>query len=214
MRPLKDSYHHGALREALVVAATALVEEGGADSFSLRDAARTVGVTPSATYRHFENKGALLTAVAAAGVERLGKRMHRQLASAQRREGSPRAVATESFRDTCRAYCAFALQHPAIYRVMYGPAGLHELSRSCAEGVHGPHRILGSALDGLVTAGLLSKARRSGAEFRAWTVLHGFSTQVLDGVPAFSSAAKRTEALEDLLDFTVEGLLGRSAPRS
>jgi AcrR family transcriptional regulator len=61
------TYHHGDLRRALVDAALALVQERGAEGFTLREAARRVGVSQTAPYRHFETKEALLAAVAEEG---------------------------------------------------------------------------------------------------------------------------------------------------
>ncbi|MDC0678471.1 TetR/AcrR family transcriptional regulator [Sorangium atrum] len=66
MTDAKAAYHHGDLRNALVETATELVRTSGAEGFSLRDAARTLGVSANATYRHFDSKSALLTAVASA----------------------------------------------------------------------------------------------------------------------------------------------------
>ena len=67
MTDSKEPYHHGNLRHALTVAAAHLVEQHGSDGLSLREAARAVGVTANAAYRHFDDKAALLTAVAARG---------------------------------------------------------------------------------------------------------------------------------------------------
>jgi AcrR family transcriptional regulator len=71
-RPAKAGYHHGELREALVAAGLAILEEGGdPGSLGLREAARRAGVSAMAPYRHFSDKDALLSAVAAVGFERL-----------------------------------------------------------------------------------------------------------------------------------------------
>lgn len=63
----RDGYHHGDLRNALVASAVRLIETSGTSSFSLREAAREVGVSANAAYRHFDDKSALMTAVAAFG---------------------------------------------------------------------------------------------------------------------------------------------------
>ncbi|WP_342154165.1 TetR/AcrR family transcriptional regulator [Methylorubrum sp. SB2] len=71
-RPAKAGYHHGELREALVAAGLAILEEGGDPaSLGLREAARRAGVSAMAPYRHFSDKDALLAAVATVGFERL-----------------------------------------------------------------------------------------------------------------------------------------------
>ncbi|MFV0293420.1 MAG: TetR/AcrR family transcriptional regulator [Paracoccus sp. (in: a-proteobacteria)] len=65
--PHRQSYHHGNLREALVEAALALIEQTGPESFSLSEAARRAGVSPAAPYRHFKGRDDLLEEVARRG---------------------------------------------------------------------------------------------------------------------------------------------------
>src|SRR5690349_249520 len=65
----KEAYHHGDLRRALLDATLRLVDQKGPQGFTLRAAARAAGVTPSATYHHFEDKDALLAAVAEEGFD-------------------------------------------------------------------------------------------------------------------------------------------------
>src|SRR3979490_2876367 len=65
-RPLlpPKPYHHGDLKRVLIDAALGLVEEGGAEAVSVREAARRAGVSPGAPFRHFPSRVALMTAVA------------------------------------------------------------------------------------------------------------------------------------------------------
>jgi len=75
MRQPREAYHCGDLRNALVASAVRPIEAGGPGAFSLREAARKVSVSANAAYRHFEDKAALLNAVAAADLSRLAQRM-------------------------------------------------------------------------------------------------------------------------------------------
>src|SRR5579859_1009447 len=59
----RGRYHHGDLANALTQAAVALAREGGPDAVVLREAARRVGVSPAAAYRHFAAHDDLLYAV-------------------------------------------------------------------------------------------------------------------------------------------------------
>ena len=54
------AYHHGQLRRALLDATLDLVKESGPRGLTLRGAARRAGVSPSAPYRHFADKEALV----------------------------------------------------------------------------------------------------------------------------------------------------------
>ncbi|MDH6134195.1 AcrR family transcriptional regulator [Kitasatospora sp. MAA4] len=60
----RGSYHHGALPEALVAAALALLDEAGQDRVTMREVARRAGVSAGAPFRHFPDRQALLTEVA------------------------------------------------------------------------------------------------------------------------------------------------------
>ena len=52
----RRGYHHGRLRDALVEAARTLVAERGTAGFTLAEAAKRVGVTAAAPYRHFSDR--------------------------------------------------------------------------------------------------------------------------------------------------------------
>ena len=64
-------YHHGDLRNTLVLAATELIREHGVDNFAIVDAARIAGVSSAAPYRHFRDKDDLIEAVIRFGFDTL-----------------------------------------------------------------------------------------------------------------------------------------------
>ena len=202
----KNAYHHGDLRNALVLTAVRLIEDDGLDEFSLRAAAREVGVSANAAYRHFHDKSDLLNAVAQHGFEQLGQRMRRAM-SATRTGRNQAELAVNRFKATGRAYVDFALAHPELFEVMFGSGGAHPPTpKDPADDQAGTYALLGSALDQLVTHGVLDPARRPGAEFKAWVTVHGFARLCLDGAVQLQSAAMRAEELESLLDFAVAGI--------
>jgi AcrR family transcriptional regulator len=211
MTQARDAYHHGDLRNALVASAVRLIEAGGPSAFSLREAAREVGVSANAAYRHFDDKSALITAVAADGFARLADRMRRATESATSAGDAPPSIAR--FKAVGRAYVEFAVEHPEIFRVMFGECGA-----SCrSAGAENPEAVtpwslLGQSLDALVSDGFLRPERRPGAELKAWTVVHGFASLALDGLAAAPTPMERAAALEALLAFTVVGLCGEFGP--
>src|ERR1700730_8545607 len=111
MPPSKVTYHHGDLRAACVRAAMELLEEGGEAALSLRAVARRAGVSPSAPYRHYEDREALVSAVAALGYRELAER----LVAAHSSPSTPEQLASVAI-----AYVQFALERPALFRVMFG----------------------------------------------------------------------------------------------
>lgn len=64
MASSRRTYHHGDLRSALLEVARSLVLTKGPRAFSLTEAARLVGVTHAAPYRHFTSADAMLAALA------------------------------------------------------------------------------------------------------------------------------------------------------
>jgi len=193
----KRGYHHGDLRNALIGAATRQVRDGGVAGFSLREAAREVGVSPNAAYRHFADKSALLAAVATAGFADLSRAMR---AAMSRADGPVARVEA-----TGRAYVRFAFREPERFRLMFGADRRREAT---SEAIYGPtpYELLGEALDGLVEAGALDPSGREGAELVAWTAVHGFADLVLEGALTFPSARARDAALDALLARTIGAL--------
>ncbi|MFC4377735.1 TetR/AcrR family transcriptional regulator [Nocardia halotolerans] len=103
-------YHHGDLPTALVRAAIELLEENGATELSLRAAARRAGVSTAAPYRHFADRDALLSAVAAVGFRDLATDL---IAASE----TPRTA--EDFSAIALAYVRFALDRPGLFRSMF-----------------------------------------------------------------------------------------------
>ncbi|MCW2981825.1 MAG: transcriptional regulator [Solirubrobacterales bacterium] len=109
--PAKSTYHHGDLRTALLDAALEVLEEDGATALSLRAVARRAGVSPAAPYRHYADREALVSAVAAVGYRDLAER----LGAAHPAPSTPAQLA-----DVAVAYVRFALDRPALFRIMFG----------------------------------------------------------------------------------------------
>ncbi len=67
-------------RDALVEAAARLMDAGGLEAVTPREVGRLAGASRGAPYKHFEDKEALLVAVAARELARLGSQLSEQLA--------------------------------------------------------------------------------------------------------------------------------------
>src|ERR1700743_34533 len=104
----RTAYHHGALREALLAAAEKLLREGGVGALTLRAIAREAGVSHGAPAHHFPDLSALLSELAAVGVNRLADYLRAALA----KPGS-------GGRDTDHAYLQFALDHRPLFLLMF-----------------------------------------------------------------------------------------------
>lgn len=186
-------------------AACTLVEAEGVEGFSLRAVARSVGVSANATYRHFPDRSALLHAVATAGFAQLAEGMRK--AQAKQRKGASASVEVGRFKATGHAYVEFAVAHPMLFRMMFGPDGSGTVETAEAPPLElGAYATLGEALDGLVHSGLLAPPSRQGAELKAWTVVHGFASLVVSRPGRFGGVRQRRARVDALLDFAVVGL--------
>ena len=206
MQYSRPRYHHGKLRDALVAQAVRLIENGGAQNFSLREAARLEGVSPKAAYRHFADKSDLLTAVAEEGFQTMQRKLEEAIGKVSDLSGA--AAAIERLKATGRAYVEFAVDHPELLRVMFGSNGLATLERDHSL-QPAAFLLLSKTLDDLVYAGVLPADRRPGAELKAWTVVHGFASLVVQAGGAIERTGAMADALELVLDFAMIGLCGQ-----
>ena len=109
------SYHHGNLRAELLDTAIEQLQVVGADELSLRALARAVGVSQTAPYRHFADKGELLAAMATRG--------YRNLLQALRQAGERAGdCPTEQLIAFAHAYVDYAARQPQLFKLMFGPA--------------------------------------------------------------------------------------------
>ena len=193
----KSAYHHGDLRAALVDAGLELTRAGGPDALTIRAATRRAGVSPNAAYRHFADREALLSAVAAAILDRVAARMRNQA----RRRGNG-LQAHDRLRAVGLGYIKFALDEPGWFTVAFFGANLAVADDAGAR-VAPPFLALVEALDALVTAGVLTPQRRDGAEWPCWSAVHGFAELALHG--PLRDASRRS--LESLARRTVDDII-------
>jgi AcrR family transcriptional regulator len=182
-----------------VSAATDLAARGGADGVVVREAARRVGVSPSAAYRHFPNREGLLAQVGSEAREALARRMI-DATTAVPPDG---AAAVARFRATGRAYITFALDEPGLFEVAF---------RACPPDLYvpddpSPYAVLSEALDAIEAAGSLAVPRQ-GAEALAWIAVHGAAVLMGDGL---LPQTEREAITEGTLDMVMGGLLRPAA---
>jgi AcrR family transcriptional regulator len=206
-------YHHGDLRNALIRASAELAGEGGPQAVTIRAAARSVGVTPTAAYRHFAGHDDLLGAAKAAAQEALVGAMRHFLDQLPARDDPVRG-ALERLLAIGRGYVLFATSEPGLFRTAFCPTSASGPAPSGPSAEPGsPFGILVDTLDELVRVGYLDPAHRPGAEITAWATVHGLSSLLVDG-PLHADEATRTTYAERAVDMVARGLAtGPNAPR-
>lgn len=185
-------YHHGDLRAACIRAARELLEEAGDSELSLRAVARRAGVSATAPYRHFADREALVSAVAAAGYRELAA----DLGAAHPSPSTPGDLV-----DVGVAYVRFALDHPALFRVMFAePCDPDSPERVAAtQSINAYlHHIVATTLPAADTAAMATTL---------WALVHGLAFLHLDGKLDASSP----EAVAATVATAATTLLGTTA---
>jgi AcrR family transcriptional regulator len=182
-------YHHGNLRAALIDAGLALARTDGPNAVQLRAVSREAGVSHNAAYRHFANHEDLLGAIAQRCMSQLSLLMLERMTLVSIRDPARRAAAR--LDAIGRAYIDFARSEPGWFRTAFSSARPHAADPPAAatspvdaadgESIPNPYDVLSAALDGLVEAGAMTPDHRAGAEYAAWSAVHGLSSLLLDG---------------------------------
>jgi AcrR family transcriptional regulator len=174
MPAARESYHHGALREALLRASLQLIDAEGIGAVSLRRVAREAGVSPGAPYHHFPDRASLLAALSAQGFQLLA----RELAVARAAADTPVRALTALIR----AYVAFAQQHPAYFRIMFRPELSEPQKHPDAKAAEdAAAACLEETVAECVRAGVIPAAQADELAVTAWSLGHGMASLWLDG---------------------------------
>ena len=169
-----DQYHHGDLRRALLLAAVRTIGKHGFNALTLRAVADEVGVSRTALYRHFTDKSALLTAVAADGFRMLRTSLTEAWESGGKK--------VPGFTAMGEAYVRFALDNPWHYRVMFGGGfELDTTSPELSEEGSAAFQVLADALVEQQAQGLVRKDDPQLQANFVWAVVHGIAMLAIDG---------------------------------
>lgn len=207
VRPPRQPYHHGDLRNALVDAAVALAREGGPKAVVLREAARRVDVSPTAAYRHFDALPELVNAVRLRCLGALATAMQAELRRLDR-IGDPVHDAIAHLHAVGRGYVHFALAEPGLFATAFSRDETSPPRRTAEEAPDSPWSLLTDALDNLVSARVLAPGSREAAATHAWATVHGLSLLLL-GPMAQTPAQARAPMIEATLGMVVDGLRSR-----
>ena len=167
----KAPYHHGDLREALIVAGRRLLEEKGLSGFTLRECARRAEVSHAAPAHHFASVDVLLAEIAVLGFGELTEVM---AAEAKRAGGDPAARLVGQGV----GYMAFAAAHPMLFRLMFNRETDRFETPALAAASKSAREMHYAAVEAaLPRAPREVKVRMS--DF-AWATVHGFITLLLE----------------------------------
>jgi AcrR family transcriptional regulator len=173
--PVKQHYHHGALKETLLAEALRELETEGLEGVSLRKLAESVGVSKTAPYRHFADKRGLLVEVAADGFRLLAEKLESvpAVGNADPREG---------IRLLFRAYVDFARERPALYKLMISRLGYELHSEACRLNSERALGCLIRAVHAAQAAGWRTEKESMALVLSLWASVHGWAALLIDNL--------------------------------
>ena len=204
------------MRAAILDAAGRLIATEGVDGLTIRAVAQAVGYSAGALYEYFDSKEAILTSLYFDGSDGLGVQCERAVA-----ELPAAADAIQAFHALGHAYRSYALNHPELYRLVFGgfKTPPHHPDLGCNDGPNGGFGILLQVATQGVDEGLLIDVPAPMVAFAAWAAVHGFVSLEISGhitgegqpgIPIASEAqarVSRDELFAGVMRFALCGML-------
>jgi AcrR family transcriptional regulator len=188
-------YHHGALREALLIAAERILERDGMPGLTLRAVAREAGVSHAAPTHHFGDLTGLLSELAALGFRRFSE----MLLVAADRETEP----ASRLDAMGRAYVSFARKYPGLFTLMFRAERLDTGRPALADAMDAAGSALAQAVGAQRGETIVKRTpslEQAAGIVRAWAIVHGLAVLLLDGrLDNFLSKLPPGETEETLL---------------
>ncbi len=175
-------------REHRITAAARLIAEGeGWGAVTIRRLAEDIEYSQPVLYSHFENREAIVAAVAVEGFQELTTALEKAARGSTDRRDALEAVAM--------AYLAFARKHPALYEAMFTlPTGLRFAEAET-------RLELKAAFDALAAVVTPTRMDVATATETFWAALHGLAELERSG-------RIRRDARIERVALVVQGLLG------
>jgi AcrR family transcriptional regulator len=165
---VRRGYHHGNLREALIEAARVLIAQKGPEGLTLSEAAKLVGVTAAAPYRHFADRRALLNELAQIGFQQFADHLENAWDAGQ-------PDARSAYLRVGLAYMAFVQNEPGLYAAMFSNYALLDEKSVSGDAVRA-REILFASTRAVVRALGGEEALTHMIGVQVWALTHGVAT--------------------------------------
>lgn len=201
----KKAYHHGDLRNAIILEATARARVSGDKAIVLREIAPQIGVSATAAYRHFANRQQLVEEVSAQGFVAMRSRVAAIEPTSATED--PVLAAYIDLRNAAIAIVGFAVEEPAWARMMIENLGS---STTVAEKGMAVREIMQTVVDRGVDAGTFTPGLRLDSQRALWAAIDGLSAQAMFGVHAMDTV-EAGESIARTIDLCMTDMLTEQA---
>ncbi len=193
--PTAQERRHQRTRQEILDAALNLVEEAGIDGWSMRRLAGEVEYTVGALYRYFDDKAALLTALADLALAELYSRLE-----AANGHGTP----SQRLEALALSYLAFAADEPTLFRVGLIEVPSRRRSLAASPGTDSAYSLLLAAVEDSLSTGEIVATEGFGEQeiaFTVWAMAHGLAVLETTHLNSFDAefAAANRQAIKRLL---------------
>lgn len=194
----------GDLRAGLIRAGLHLLKEETLENVTLRKVAAAAGVSHVATYHHFENKNALLAAIAEEGFRDFFAEFETLLAEAGQEFYA-------LYRGMGWTYMRFIIEQPQLARIMFGGTYLDykQYPRLRALSLR-TYRTLRRIVARGIAEGKIAPGQLKAKTLASWSMIHGMAMLVLEGrlKPGASIDATR-ELARSVTEYVYTGMMAR-----
>ncbi|MFO0600808.1 MAG: TetR/AcrR family transcriptional regulator [Myxococcaceae bacterium] len=189
------------LRRRILETSLELIDKKGLDALSMREVSRRLNVTHGAPYYHFKNRSSIVAALVEEGLGELTA----QLEAAAAAHADP----ARAFEACGRAYVAFAVEHPASFRLMFRPELTGKANRGAIERASAKSfGVLVAVVARCQTAGVCAELDAQALALTGWSTAHGLASLVVDGPMASKGDPKQ---LAQTVGATLGALLVRGS---
>ena len=189
-------YHHGDLKNALIQAGIEILSTEGFHALSLRKVAQRAGVSHAAPYAHFADKQALVAAISTEGYRKLYDCL---VSVVEHYRPDPLRQLIEA----AWAYVQFALREPAHFKLtLSGVVEKEQEYPAYVEMTGKAFRLVVEVVEACQQAGILKPGPSDRVAVSVWSLVHGFTSLVLEG--QVSSSLVEAQTLREMLVFSLD----------
>ena len=205
MSKTRCSYHHGDLRNALIVAAAELIERDGTLDFTMAEAAARAGVSAAAPYRHFTDKEELLRGVRELAILGLGYAADET--ASEHPHGSIEGILAMG-----HMYLAYARDKHAFFSLMWEDRGDMEERREKVAEEHGGFMVLVNMVQAFCNAHGNSQVNSLHLATQIWSMGHGIATLEANRlIDLFDRSIEPEALLDQSVRTMLAGVVGAAA---